>query len=352
MKVRVLFEHSGDSRPHGCSHIRLLRPLGHPVNAGQLDWSAGAALDGNAEVVVVERMWQPATVTLAAAEELMARVRARGARLVYTLDDNLLDLEPWSAIYPSVTATQKMVVRLLAREADGVVVSTEPLRERLLRLNDRVTVIPNAVDEQLFRLAEPRPTRHDDRVVIGIMGTFSHEGDVMMILQALREVLRRHRGRVSLQVVGAIGDRTLLRALEGLSVEVLDDGRPYEYDAFVGWMLDRLRWDIALAPLEQTVFTRCKSDLKFLDYGALGVAGIYSRVTPYVESVRHGETGWLADNQPEAWREALETLIADRDLRRGIAQRAREHVAAHRTLAQTAAEWPRAIRGVVQGRTA
>jgi glycosyltransferase involved in cell wall biosynthesis len=214
----------------------------------------------------------------------------------------------------------------------------------MLRFNQRVTAIPNAIDERLFRLSEPRSARDDDRVVIGIMGTFSHEGDLMMILQALRAVLRRHRARVSLQIVGAVGDQTLLRALDGLPVEVLNDGRPYEYDAFVTWMLERLHWDIALAPLEDTAFTRCKSDLKFLDYAALGAAGIYSRVTPYARSVQHEDTGLLADNHPDAWRDALERLIIDRDLRRHIAMRARHHVREHRTLERTAPEWPRALR--------
>ena len=95
-------------------------------------------------------------------------------------------------------------MRLLSRAADGVVVSTEPLRERMLRLNSRVAVVPNAVDERLFRLGEPRPARNDGGpVTIGFMGTFSHEGDLMMILAPLRALLRRHAGRVRLQLVGA-----------------------------------------------------------------------------------------------------------------------------------------------------
>ena len=98
MKLHVLFEHGRDARPHGCSHVRLLLPLAHPVNAGALQWTSGTSYDGGADVVLVERMWQPDTVTLGVAEALIARVRRERARLVYTLDDNLLDLSPWSAL--------------------------------------------------------------------------------------------------------------------------------------------------------------------------------------------------------------------------------------------------------------
>ena len=64
---------------------------------------------------------------------------------------------------------------------------------------------------------------------------------------------------------------------------------------------------------EDTPFTRCKSDLKVLDYSALGIPGIYSRVTPYAATVNHGETGWLADNTTDFGRDALERRVTDGD---------------------------------------
>jgi hypothetical protein len=100
MKARVLFERGVDGAPHGCGHVRLLRPLEHPKAAGALGWSAGHDDDDRADVVVVERLWQP-TVTIAAIETLIRHVRRREARLLYTIDDNLLDLRPWSASYLS-----------------------------------------------------------------------------------------------------------------------------------------------------------------------------------------------------------------------------------------------------------
>ena len=344
MKLHVLFEHGGDQRPHGCSHIRLLRPLGHPVNAGRIEWTAGTTYQGGADVVLVERMWRPESVTVAAVEELIARVRRDRARLLFTVDDNLLDLQPWSALQRPLGGELTSIVRLLAREADGVIVSTEPLRERMRALNPRIAVVPNAVDERLFRLSEPRPARPAGApLTLGLMGTFSHEGDLMMILEPLRALLRARQGRVRLQIVGAVGDEGLLRVFDGLPVELVNSGRPVDYPAFVAWMVDSLRWDLAIAPLEDSPFTRCKSDLKLLDYAALGLPGIYSRVLPYGATVRHLETGWLAESSTDGWREALERLVDDADLRRAIAANARQYVAAERTLARNAASWPDAV---------
>ena len=64
-------------------------------------------------------------------------------------------------------------------------------------------------------------------------------------------------------------------------------------------MRQHLRWDVAIAPLEDDAFTRGKSDLKYLDYAALGIPGVFSDVRPYRDTVRHRETGLLAANEPE-----------------------------------------------------
>ena len=43
----------------------------------------------------------------------------------------------------------------------------------MLRLNPRVVVVPNAIDETLFGLGEPRRARADGApLTVGFMGTF------------------------------------------------------------------------------------------------------------------------------------------------------------------------------------
>jgi glycosyltransferase involved in cell wall biosynthesis len=108
------------------------------------------------------------------------------------------------------------------------------------------------------------------------------------------------------------------------------------------WLTHRLRWDIALAPLADTPFNACKSDLKHLDYAAMGAAGIYSAVPAYT-SVKHGETGWLARNDIDSWIEALETLIARPELRQRLARAAADYVYGERVLARQGGAWVGAL---------
>jgi glycosyltransferase involved in cell wall biosynthesis len=334
--VHVVFEHGQDGLPYGASYIRSLLPLTHPANEGAFVVTVGAGY-ARADIVVVERLWRPG-LDVWQAEELVEQARRDGACLVYALDDALLDLE-------ALSLDQRLLVRYLAREADGILVSTESLKRRLARLNGRVVVVPNALDERLFAPGGQqvrRALRPDAVKVIGYMGTFTHLADLMLLLQALRQVLRGHGGRVEFELAGGTDDPSWLEALEGLPVRVLELPGG-EYPRFVAWGVEHLRWDVGVAPLAGTPFNDCKSDVKFLDYAALGMAAVCSRVPAYAATVRDRETGLLVPESAAAWVEALETLLADDGGRRAIAARAQAYVFGERTLAHRAADWRRAL---------
>lgn len=347
LKVHVLYEYGIDQRPHGCAYIRLLLPLGHPSNAESLSVSTGQEY-AKADVIVVDRTWFPG-VTPAAAEALVRKARRDGARILYSIDDNLLDLQPVGFNRSPFTAEELMAIRYFAREADGVIVATATLKERLSRLNGNIFVVPNALDERLWadRSSAAPPAGADRRKVIGYMGTHTHDSDLMMILQPLRTTLRKYARQVELQLIGVVADSAVLGAFEGLPVSVLDVGGHVEYPAFAQWMSGTVKWDLAVAPLEVDAFTRCKSDIKFLDYSILGIPGIYSRGPVYGGTVRHLETGYLADNDTRSWAEAFELMLTDDALRRRLAQAAQAYTLSERTLRRCAANWGEVVFSVV-----
>ena len=337
--LHILFAHVGDQKPFGCSYIRLIQPLTHLHNERAFDVAWGVS-PTDADIVIIERTWGPNT-TLKQVMELVSGVRRRGARIIFTLDDNLLDLK-------AITTAQKMYMRYLAREADGIIVSTEPLRQRMMRLNPVVVTVPNQLDERLF-FADLAPLKasHSDQLTIGYMGTPTHENDFRLIFQALRAVLRRHPGKLRFQLLGGLGNSPARKLLNDLPVDILKP--PVEhvaYPNFVNWMRTNLHWDLAIAPLEDNYFNRFKSDLKFLDYSALGFPGIYSRMPVYTPTVKHLETGYLAENTPDAWVDALEFMIANPKARQQMAQNAQAYVRSERTLAQRAIDWRAAIENI------
>jgi glycosyltransferase involved in cell wall biosynthesis len=51
------------------------------------------------------------------------------------------------------------------------------------------------------------------------------------------------------------------------------------------------------------------------------------------------KTGWLVENQTEAWVEALDKLISDEDLRVNMARNATHYLFKKRVLSQCAPKW-------------
>ena len=349
-RVHVLHGFYGAEVPYSCTYIRLLCPLSHPNLAERIELTHGTAeAIPDCDLLVVERhtLW-PYERQLDGFVRVLSRCRQRGVPVVYELDDNLLDLhrgEPWES-YPGDSL--RGVVAFLARQAHGLIVATPALAERVAELRSGVLVVPNALDERLFG-SPPELAPRSSAVTIGYMGTYTHEADLRMVLAPLRALLRRHGGRVRLELVGGVDGRRTASLFGGLPFRGLVPGNEDAYPRFVPWMRQHLHWDAAIAPLEDDPFTRCKSDLKYLDYAALGIPGVFSDVRPYRDTVRHRETGLLVANEPEAWAGALEEIVGDDVLRRRLAEAAKAEVHGKRMLRTNATRWTDAIETIVPG---
>jgi glycosyltransferase involved in cell wall biosynthesis len=354
LRIHILFERGTDQQAFGSAQIRLLRPFTHPAITDRVQVTSGLEYAGQeVDAVIVDRLWRP-DISPVLAQTLVENIRRAGTRLIYALDDNFLDMasekKDWQ---PS--KDQLWVVNFFLRQSDGVLVTTPELAERLAEFNSRIIVVPHALDERLLvssdntseNLAQKimralRPAR--GRIAIGYMGTFTHDDDLLMILPALREVWQRHAREIEFQFVGVVKRGETFQGLKGLPIRMIcPQAGKTDYLSFMPWFSSRVRWDIAISPLQDTPFNRCKSDIKFLDYCAIGAAGVFSRVSAYASTVRHLETGWLVENKPEAWIEALEQLISDASLRKQLAHNAKQYLYSARILAHCAAKWVNAL---------
>lgn len=89
--------------------------------------------------------------------------------------------------------------------------------------------------------------------------------------------------------------------------------------------------DIGVMPLPDTPWTRGKCGYKLIQYMACGLPVVASPVGVNREIVEHGVNGFLAETDAE-WRSAIETLLADAELRRRMGAAGRKKVEDHYSL--------------------
>lgn len=307
--VSIAEEHA----PGGAYRVRAGRA---PTNAD----CAGAA-------VLAIRPWHFQLDTVRA-------LRAQGYRLVTRLDDDLWHLPPWApwAAGPAGIGGLSRVEEAL-EAFDAVAVTTDALAAIVAPFVRQVVVIPNALP--VAQLPRARAKDADEPLTIGWAGTATHDGDLAVVQAPLAALLSRHP-----QVRLVIMSRRCpawLRALPRVT------HRPAVGFAFYYEILASYSWDIALAPLAEHVFNESKSNLKALDFAALGIPLVASRVGPY-RDLPHGETCLtIADNDPDLWLEALETLLADPARRQAMGAAARRWVETSYSLGETGPLWAAAL---------
>lgn len=83
--------------------------------------------------------------------------------------------------------------------------------------------------------------------------------------------------------------------------------------------------DIGVMPLPDTPWARGKCGYKLIQYMACGLPVVASPVGVNAEIVEHGVNGFLAETETE-WRDAIQTLLADPDLRARMGAAGRQKV--------------------------
>ncbi|MDQ7006681.1 MAG: glycosyltransferase [Acidobacteriota bacterium] len=314
------------------THIRQLLPFERLAAEGRITFEqrpvarVGERCVASADVIVAQRLEHPRAM------EMVRMARLRGRPVIYDTDDNWVNGPP--EYHPAYESYRSVLVRSTVerylRLADMVTVSTEALAETFGRYNPAIRVVHNTID---LKQVPARRSAPAERVTLGYSGTRTHEGDFEMIAGVLQRLHAKYGQRLRLVFLGFVPE-CLRRA--GLPLEEL--GFQDDYPAYLK-TLAGCGIDIALAPLLVHPFNDCKSAIKYLEYGSVAAAGVYSHVRAYRDTVRHGETGMLVDEDPEAWYRVLEDLIEDPARCRSMGAEARKDVEEHHDMAQACEKW-------------
>lgn len=279
-------------------------------------------------------------------QEAIAAAQTCGVRVVADTDDAYFmpaDHGPFdAALEPHLKC-----MRALAEQADLITVTCEPLADEMAALGRPVRVVPNWVSEDEFK---PRPRHHGQlgrrgRLRVGFAGGPTHLLDLAAVLPAIGQLQRTHDFDF---VLFGLFDRDMRATVERartLTAKQAADPRLSAFSAFARALtgvhythhpsvpqaefaraLSALDLDIALCPLLDTAFNRCRSGVKFYQYAAVGTATLASDVAPY-----RGECEPLCGDTQAAWESALGRLLDNGPLREATLEAQQRYWRTHRT---------------------
>lgn len=258
---------------------------------------------------------------------LIARLRARGVRVLYEIDDYVHAIRKagdhgFKAIFSREEVRE---IELAMAACDGVICSTDNIARRYRRHNPNSFVCGNGIDPGRYALTLPAR----EQVTIGWAGGTGHANAVRPWLDVVARIMRDRSATGFVAIGQPFGD-VLVEAFGEARVRSVPFHRLETYPGSMTLM------DIAIAPAGRTNFYRGKSDLRWLESSALGIPLVADpELYPDIEP---GVTGFHAAT-PQAAGQHLRALVDDPELRTRVGAAAREHVMRERDFRVTARAW-------------
>lgn len=269
--------------------------------------------------------------------EVIEQARALGKPLIFDTDDLVFEpdlIEEHRAVRNLSPADQELHAAgvrgyLATLHGCDITVTATPLLAEFARRRARPGYVHrNALGNEMLACADELYCRRKQkrnqthRLVIGYgSGTATHEVDFQEAAGALLNVLATFP-QVELWIVGPM---ELPGEFAGFGERI----RRFPLTDWRGWFELASQMDIALAPLElDNVFCRAKSEIKFVEAGALGIPVIASEIDPFQDSITDGKNGLLAANE-QAWTAALVSLLESPNRRAALGENARRTVLQH-----------------------
>lgn len=283
------------------------------------------------DIIVIQRDFPR---NLDAYEKILALSHTQGKPVILDLDDLLFELPENHPDRESSYYSEALLPMLQAvMEVDLITVATQPLKNYLEPYNKHIRVVPNYLDDTIWKFTDPQSNLREGKINIGYMGGHTHRPDLMMIVPALERLLQKYPGEISFKFWG------IEPPAELLPFSKVDWAPPLttRYDDFVNYFQAQTS-DIVVAPLTDNLFNECKSHIKFMEYSANGMPGVYSQIFPYNQIITNGVEGFLASNVEE-WEMYLSNLIEKPSLRLQIAKDAQNKVKDGCLLSQNASAY-------------
>ena len=279
-RTRVgLYLQQGRAWPTSSAFIRLIGPLTTDYACSKLELiyldTANDPRLEDCDICIVQRV---AIRGEEAANTLLSRLGSLGIPLFVDTDD--------AFFLHDQHKDDDVALQKLMAAAKETWFSTHALEKLYRDVPGVKRVLRNNLDPRFWRnYRKPVNTTFDaPKVRFVYMGTATHDGDFLEILPAFEQLGRDMPDAFELTLVGAVRNPPRHNWLKTLPPPA-ESG---SYPNFIRWLVAQQPFDVGIAPLVDSGFNHAKSDIKILDYGALGLLPLVSECPAYADAISAG----------------------------------------------------------------
>lgn len=267
--------------------------------------------------------------------EILRKAVKHGIKIIYETDDDLLDVNiknpSYIHIHENLDTTQQIIAN-----SNQIVVSTEELANRFIQRGlGNVEIIRNYYLNNILPI-KSFTADNTNKIKIGYFGTVTHDDDLELIHNVILILKDRYKNKnidIDFEIIGISANNQQ----DWLKVKKLPY-YPMSMESFMAWLSNNIDWDIGIVPLVYNEFNKCKSELKYIEFAALGIPVVASDVDNYKVAIEDGVNGFLANNEQE-WVNKISLLIENPMLRNGLVNNARDNILKNYSLSSRVKQW-------------
>jgi processive 1,2-diacylglycerol beta-glucosyltransferase len=261
-------------------------------------------------------------------QKLLIEARKEKIPIVYESNDNLINVPVYHAQYLLLQKERNAIIDFISA-VDFVVAATTPLCERLRMINENVLLLPDFLDVSVWSQeanANSQSRQNESKTRILYVDEEANDHNLQMLAPVLKRLSEKYGDRLAVEILGPTIP-SLLRQCANVR------WHPKNWTTYFGYAnkLSSLGADVAVWPLTDNHFERCKSNIRSLELSWLGVPGIYSPSPSVKNVIQHEMNGFFADNEQE-WFDYCSMLIDSHSLRKTIRESAKRTVSKTCTL--------------------
>jgi processive 1,2-diacylglycerol beta-glucosyltransferase len=301
-----------------------------------------------ADLIVLQKQSNPKAIPF------IEHALSRGKKIVTEVDDDYFNIPTWNPAHKHYQ-DKADDVSIFYKKSHALTVTTEHLAHQLSTFNQNSFVIPNYIDFNYIDKVSKNPNKSrnikfldktnnvldkdycfklmNERFTIGWGGSPTHLKDLEQATDALIKICQENKN-ILVVMMACTTDRIIKEIPSDQLLLIAPVPIFLYYD-----ILSSIKLDLAICPIEDNIFNRSKSNLKFLEFSSFGFPCVASNVENYAKTIVNKETGILVDNTDSSWFDGLKNMVEDADLRLQIKKNAISFVRDNYDIASNYMKW-------------